>query len=72
MHRTRLIETALTGWDGGQAAANIAKLVEQARAFSARGGGGLRAFARWMIEQRGTADTEDAGVSEVTDDVCDS
>ena len=67
--RTRLIEIALTGWDGGQAAANIAKLVEQARAFSARGGGGLRAFARWLTDQRGTADTEDAGVSEITDEV---
>ena len=69
VRRTRLIEIALTGWDGRQAAANIAKLVEQARAFSARGGGGLRAFARWLTDQRGTADTEDAGVAEVTDDV---
>ena len=69
VRRTKLIEISLTGWDGGQAAANIAKLVEQARAFSARGGGGLRAFARWLTDQRGTADTEDAGVSEVTDDV---
>ena len=66
--RTRLIEIALTGWDGGQAAANIAKLVEQARAFSARGGGGS-ARVRWLTDQRGTADTEDAGVSEITDEV---
>jgi ATP-dependent helicase/nuclease subunit A len=68
VQRTRLIEVALTGWDGRQAAANVAKLVEQARAFSAGGGGGLRAFARWLTDQRGARDTEDAGVSEATDD----
>jgi ATP-dependent helicase/nuclease subunit A len=66
--RTRLIEVALTGWDGRQAAANVAKLVEQARAFSGGGGGGLRAFARWLADQRGSRDTEDAGVAEATDD----
>jgi ATP-dependent helicase/nuclease subunit A len=68
VRRTRLIEVALTGWDGRQAAANVAKLVEQARAFSAGGGGGLRSFARWLADQQGSRDTEDAGVSEASDD----
>jgi ATP-dependent helicase/nuclease subunit A len=68
VRRTHLIEVALTGWDGRQAAANVAKLVEQARAFSAKGGGGLRSFARWLVDQRGARDTEDAGVSEAGDD----
>ena len=68
VRRTRLIEVALTGWDGRQAAANIAKLVEQARAFSGGGGGGLRAFARWLADQRGSRDMEDAGVAEASDD----
>jgi ATP-dependent helicase/nuclease subunit A len=68
VRRTHLIEVALTGWDGKQAGANIAKLVEQARAFSGGGGGGLRAFARWLADQRGSRDTEDAGVAEATDD----
>ena len=67
VRRTRLVEVALTGWDGKQAAANVAKLVEQARAFSGGGGGGLRSFARWLVDQRGARDTEDAGVAEATD-----
>ncbi len=68
VRRPQLIEIALTDWDGPQAAANLAKLVEQARAFSSGGGGGLRSFARWLTDQRGSRDTEDAGVSEATDD----
>jgi ATP-dependent helicase/nuclease subunit A len=68
VERLRMIEVALAGWDGQQAAANLAKLVEQSRAFSARGGGGLRAFARWLAEQRGTYETENAGVAEAADD----
>jgi ATP-dependent helicase/nuclease subunit A len=68
VERLRMIEVALAGWDGQQAAANLAKLVDQSRAFSARGGGGLRAFARWLGEQRGGRDAEEAGVSEATDD----
>ena len=39
--RLRMIEVALAGWDGQQAAANLAKLVEQSRAFASGGGGGL-------------------------------
>ena len=68
VERIRMIEVALAGWDGQQAAGNLAKLVEQARAFSAGGGGGLRAFARWLAEQRGGRDTEDAGIAEASDD----
>jgi ATP-dependent helicase/nuclease subunit A len=68
VERLRMIEVALAGWDGKQAAANLAKLVEQSRAFASGGGGGLRAFARWLAEQRGARDVEDAGVAEASDD----
>jgi ATP-dependent exoDNAse (exonuclease V) beta subunit len=68
VERIRMIEGALAGWDGQQAAANLAKLVEQARAFSMGGGGGLRAFARWLAEQRGGRNTEEAGIAEASDD----
>jgi ATP-dependent exoDNAse (exonuclease V) beta subunit len=68
VERLRMIEVALAGWDGQQAAANLAKLVERSRAFSTGGGGGLRAFARWLAEQRGGRDTEDAGIAEASDD----
>lgn len=68
VERLRMIEVALAGWDGRQAAANLAKLVEQSRAFASGGGGGLRAFARWLAEQRGARDVEDAGVAEASDD----
>ena len=67
VERLRMIEVALAGWDGQQAAANLAKLVEQARAFSSGGGGGLRAFAHWLAEQQDGRDTEDAGIAEPSD-----
>ena len=67
--RTRLVEIALAGWDGRQAAANLVKLADQARAFSAAGSGGLRGFARWLAEQRGSSEVTEASVTEETDDV---
>jgi ATP-dependent helicase/nuclease subunit A len=69
LEKTRLVEIALAGWDGQQAAANLVKLADEARAFSASGGGGLRAFARWLAQQRGGADVSEASVTEETDDV---
>jgi len=69
LERTGLIGLSLTLSDGAQAAANLLKIVEQARAFE-RSGGGLRAFARWLAESSETESEEsDAGVSEESDDV---
>ena len=50
LERTRLVEYALTLPDGQQAAANLLAIADQARAFSAAGGGGLRPFARWLTQ----------------------
>ena len=70
LDRTRLVEIALDDLDGLQSAANLLKLAERARAFSASGGGGLRAFARWLKEsQEGAAELEEAGIAEWTDDI---
>jgi ATP-dependent helicase/nuclease subunit A len=69
LEKTRLIEIALTGWDGQQSAANLVKLADRARAFSASGAGGLRAFARWLTEQRASSDEAEANVAEETDEV---
>lgn len=69
LERTRLVEIALAGWDGQQAAANLVKLADQARAFSASGAGGLRAFARYLADQRSSSDMAEANVAEETDDV---
>ena len=53
LERTRLVEIALAGWDG----AAVGREPRQARRPGARlqrvWGGGLRAFARWLAEQRG-------------------
>jgi ATP-dependent helicase/nuclease subunit A len=67
---SNLVEVALTGRDGPQAAANLLAIVDQARAFSAAGGGSPRAFTRWLAEntERET-DEVDAGIAEETDDV---
>lgn len=67
---TRLIEYALTLPQGDQAAANLLKVVDQARAFAAARGGGLRAFVRWLdtATSRSTEE-EDADVAEAGDDV---
>jgi ATP-dependent helicase/nuclease subunit A len=66
---TRLVELALAGGDGQQSAANLVKLADRARAFSASGAGGLRAFARWLTEQRASSDEAEANVAEETEDV---
>ena len=71
IERTNLVEFALTMPNGGdQSAANLLKMVDQARAFSAASGGGLRAFVRWTITSAETrSDESDAAVAESTDDV---
>ena len=69
LERTRLIEIALTGWDGQQSAANLVKLADRARAFSASGAGGLRGFARWLTDQRSSSDEAEANVAEESDEV---
>jgi ATP-dependent helicase/nuclease subunit A len=72
LERTRLIEIALAGWDGQQSAANLVKLADRARAFSAfsaSGAGGLRGFARWLTEQRAASDEAEANVAEESDEV---
>ena len=69
LEKTRLVEIALAGWDGQQSAANLVKLADRARAFSASGAGGLRAFARWLSEQRASSDEAEANIAEETDEV---
>jgi ATP-dependent helicase/nuclease subunit A len=71
IEETNLVELALTNPDGGdQSAANLLKMVDQARAFSSAGGGGLRAFVRWTITSaESRSDESDASVAEATDDV---
>jgi ATP-dependent exoDNAse (exonuclease V) beta subunit len=68
--RTHWAELALTIPQGEQAAANLLKVVDQARAFAGAAGGGLRAFARWLETGR-DPDTEEqeASVMEETDNV---
>ncbi len=69
--RTHWAEFALTIPQGEQAAGNLLKVVDQARAFAGAGGGGLRAFARWLMTARDPAasDESEASVMEETDDV---
>ncbi|TVR69711.1 MAG: hypothetical protein EA415_13805 [Sphaerobacteraceae bacterium] len=71
IEQTSLVEFALTLPNGGdQSAANLLKMVDQARAFSSASGGGLRAFVRWTITSSETrSDESDAAVAESTDDV---
>ncbi|HEX7101931.1 MAG TPA: UvrD-helicase domain-containing protein [Nitrolancea sp.] len=70
LERTRLVEYAITLPQGEQAAANLLKVAEQARAFSGVRGGGLRAFVRWLTtSSSGNADESDASVAETRDDV---
>ena len=69
LRETGLIELALSERRGEQAATNLLKLAEQAHAFAASGGG-LRAFAAWLGEQRDEeAEEEEAGAVEEVDDV---
>jgi ATP-dependent helicase/nuclease subunit A len=70
LDETRLVEVAMLQPQGEQSAANLLKLVDQARAFSAAGGGALRAFVRWLREHTSRApDETEATISEETDDV---
>ena len=67
---TGAVEHVLTRQDGAGEAANLLKLIDQAREFSASGGGGLRAFTRWLARNSEEDSEEtDAGISEETDDV---
>ncbi|HYM15240.1 MAG TPA: UvrD-helicase domain-containing protein [Dehalococcoidia bacterium] len=66
----RLVEFAMLQPQGDQTAANLLKLIDQARAFADAGGGGLRGFVRWLKENIArAADETDASISEETDDV---
>lgn len=69
LETTRLVEIALTGWDGQQSAANLLKLADQAGTFSATASGGLRSFARWLVEKQASSDEAEANIAEETDDV---
>ena len=63
----RLIDIVLAGTGGPQAAANVMRLVEQARRFSASGSGGLRQFAAWLARQREEEQEGDARIAEKAD-----
>jgi ATP-dependent helicase/nuclease subunit A len=70
LDRTRLVEFAMLQPQGEQVAANLLKLIDQARSFTAASGGGLRGFVRWLKENTArTSDETDALISEETDDV---
>jgi ATP-dependent helicase/nuclease subunit A len=67
---TGMVEAALSLPSGAQAAANVMKLLDHARAFSAAGSGALRAFTGWLARQRDRereADEVDAPVAEEGD-----
>ena len=68
VERARLIDVVLAGSGGAQAAANVRRLMEQARLFAANGSGGLRQFAAWLARQREEEDTGDAPIAERADD----
>ncbi|MGI8554817.1 MAG: UvrD-helicase domain-containing protein, partial [Pyrinomonadaceae bacterium] len=67
---TGLAEAALSLPSGRQAAANVMKLLDQAREFSAAGNGALRAFTGWLARMRDEEAQEipDAPVAEERDD----
>jgi ATP-dependent exoDNAse (exonuclease V) beta subunit len=68
--RTRLVEVALASPRGEQGAANLVKVIDEARAFAGAGGGGLRPFIGWLNERRdGEGEEDEAGLHEETDDV---
>jgi ATP-dependent helicase/nuclease subunit A len=67
---TRLVEFAMLQPQGEQVAANLLKVIDQARAFGDARGGGLRGFVRWLRENIArSADESDAAISEETDNV---
>jgi len=70
LDRTRLVESAMLQPQGEQAAANLLKLIDQARTFAAAGHGGLRGFVRWLrANVEDVPDEPDAEVSEESDNV---
>ena len=70
IEESQLVEFALTLPDGPQAAANLLAIGEQAQSFSSVGGGGLRAFTRWLDQSVETESQEvDAGITEEADEV---
>ena len=67
---TRMVEFAMLQPQGEQVAANLLKVIDQARAFAEASNAGLRGFVRWLRENtERQADETDAPVSEETDDV---
>ncbi len=64
----RLVDIVLADNGGVQGAANVMRLVEQARHFSATGSGGLRQFAAWLARQREEEQEGDARIAEKADD----
>ena len=67
---TRLVELSLTLPQGERAAANLLKVVDQARSFARARGGGLRSFTRWLASvTQVLAEESDASVAEAGDDV---
>ncbi|HKG16935.1 MAG TPA: UvrD-helicase domain-containing protein, partial [Solirubrobacteraceae bacterium] len=69
IERTGLVEAGLSLPGGAQSAANVMKLLDHAREFSAAGSGALRAFTGWLARQRDSeADEPDAPVAEERDD----
>jgi ATP-dependent helicase/nuclease subunit A len=70
IERSHLVEFALTLPEGPQAAANLLAIGDQAQSFSSAGGGGLRAFTRWLDKSTQTESQEvDAGITEDADEV---
>ena len=55
---------AATGAAAGQALANLAKLVERARAFTGAAGGGLGAFLAWAAEAEDAAGERESQVND--------
>src|SRR5262249_49964327 len=70
LDRTRLVEFAMLQPQGDQLAANLLKIIDQARTFSDASGRGLRGFVRWLKDNiNEQTDETDAPISEETDDV---
>jgi ATP-dependent exoDNAse (exonuclease V) beta subunit len=70
LRETRLVEFAQTRPRGEQAAANLLKVLDQARAFAASGSASLRPFLQWIEQQRSVrADEADAPVADFGDEV---
>ncbi|MCS6802956.1 MAG: UvrD-helicase domain-containing protein [Chloroflexota bacterium] len=70
LRETRLVEFAQTLPRGEQAAANLLKVLDQARAFAESGSASLRPFLHWIEQQRSVrADEADAPVADLGDEV---